>query len=509
MLKTSIGVAGAMLPNPLGLSAQMAPASTKKMNVLFVIVDDLRPQLGCFGHKQMVTPNIDGLASTSVTFHSNYCQQAVCSPSRTSLLTGYRPDTTKVYDLVTFFRKTMSDVVTLPQQFKNHGYLTQAVGKVFHEDLNDPASWSIPADFDTSVEEFEQYQSAESYRQEAERLHQLSSHGLVYGPAFEAIDAPDSNYLDGRIAEEAIRRLRIQSAKKSDTPFFLAVGFHKPHLPFVAPKKYWNLYDPDKIELPNHRQKPKNAPDLAMTNFEELRHYYGVPWDKSPLPQSLSRELIHGYYAGVSFVDAQIGRVINALKEEGFADNTIISLSVDHGWHLGDHGLWCKHTNFEHATRVPLIIHAPGMVSAHIDGLTENVDIFPTLCELAGLPTPDSLEGISLIPLMREPKRIWKKASFSQYPRAASMMGYSMRTAKHRYTRWVRREDSAIVAEELYDYQIDSDETTNWILSPNHREVLHSLRLQRAAGWMSAKPPGRSLSADRPNAPTPHGSKSQ
>jgi len=489
MLKTSIGVAGAMLPNTLGLATQAEPVSSAKaMNVLFLIVDDLRPQLGCFGHGQMVTPNIDKLASTSVIFRRNYCQQAVCSPSRTSLLTGRRPDTTKVFDLVKFFRTTMPDVVTLPQQFKNHGYFTQGVGKVFHEDLNDPASWSVPADFDTSVEEFEQYQSLESYRQEAERLRQVPSHGLVYGPAFEASDAPDSNYLDGRIASEAIRRLRIQGAKKLDKPFFLAVGFHKPHLPFVAPKKYWDLYDPDKIELPKYHEKPKDAPDLAMTNFEELRHYYGVPWDDSPLSQSLSRQLIHGYYAGVSFVDAQIGDVIDALKQEGLADNTIIVLCVDHGWHLGDHGLWCKHTNFEHATRVPLVIHVPGMVPGRSDGLTENIDIYPTLCELAGLPTSNLLEGTSLVPLMRDPKRTWKRASFSQYPRAADIMGYSMRTAKYRYTRWVRRDDLTVVAEELYDYLADPDETTNWISSPKYKEVLPSLRTKSAAGWRSAKP---------------------
>lgn len=291
MVKASIATAGAMIPDRLSLAAQAAalgkaPASGQK-NVLFLIIDDLRPQLRCFGQQQMVTPNIDKLASTGVIFRSNYCQQAVCSPSRTSLLTGRRPDTTQVYDLVKFFRTTLPDVVTLPQHFKKHGYMSAGVGKVFHEDLNDPASWSVPADFDTSVEEFEQYQSPQSYSQEAERLNQIPTHGLVYGPAFEAVDAPDDNYLDGRIAQEAIRRLRIQGAKQSSSPFFLAVGFHKPHLPFVAPQKYWDLYDPGKIELPDHREKPKDAPDLAMTNFEELRHYYGIPWDEAPsLPPS-------------------------------------------------------------------------------------------------------------------------------------------------------------------------------------------------------------------------------
>lgn len=492
MVKASIATAGAMIPDRLSLAAQAAalgkaPASGQK-NVLFLIIDDLRPQLRCFGQQQMVTPNIDKLASTGVIFRSNYCQQAVCSPSRTSLLTGRRPDTTQVYDLVKFFRTTLPDVVTLPQHFKKHGYMSAGVGKVFHEDLNDPASWSVPADFDTSVEEFEQYQSPQSYSQEAERLNQIPTHGLVYGPAFEAVDAPDDNYLDGRIAQEAIRRLRIQGAKQSSSPFFLAVGFHKPHLPFVAPQKYWDLYDPGKIELPDHREKPKDAPDLAMTNFEELRHYYGIPWDEAPLSPSLSRTLIHGYYAGVSFLDAQIGRVLETLHEQGFADNTIVVLCVDHGWHLGDHGLWCKHTNFDHATRIPLVIHAPGIAPGQTDSLTENIDIYPTLCELAGLPAPDLLEGTSLVPLMRKPQRPWKKASFSQYPRAGDIMGYSMRTDRYRYTRWVHRKDSTVVAEEIYDYQIDPEETTNWISSANHAAILPTLRTQSAAGWTSAKP---------------------
>lgn len=492
MIKASIGVAGAILPDALAFTAEAAPTSSersaKPMNVLFIIVDDLRPQMGCYGLKNMVTPNIDKLASSSVMFRSNYCQQAVCSPSRTSLLTGCRPDTTKVYDLVKFFRETLPDVVTLPQQFKKHGYFAEAVGKVFHEDLNDPASWSIPADFDTSAEEFEQYQSPESYRHEAERLHQIPSHGLVYGPAFEANDAPDDSYLDGRIAVEAIRRLRIQGAKKLGTPFFLAVGFHKPHLPFVAPKKYWDLYDPDTIVFPSYREKPKGAPDLAMTNFEELRHYYGVPWDEKPLPESMSRDLIHGYYAGVSFTDAQIGRVLNALEEEGLADNTIVVLCVDHGWHLDDHGLWCKHTNFEHATHVPLMIHAPGVIPGQSDGLTENIDIYPTLCELAGVPAPDHLEGTSFVPLMHDPKRSWKRASFSQYPRPGDIMGYTMRTDRYRYTKWMREKDNAVVAEELYDYQADPEETTNWAASKMYADVLHSLRIQSAAGWPAAKP---------------------
>lgn len=492
IVKTSMGVAGAFLPNARAFGSQIAPnqASPRstQLNVLLIIVDDLRPQMGCYGVRNMVTQNIDKLAARSLIFRRNYCQQAVCSPSRTSMLTGCRPDTTKVYDLVKFFRDTLPNVVTLPQQFKKYGYFAESVGKVYHADLNDPASWSIPADFDTEVEDLEQYQSPESYRKWVERLSQIPRHGAISGPAIEMKDAPEENYVDARIATEAILRLRIERAKERTTPFFLAVGFHKPHLPFVAPKKYWDLYDPTKIELPDYRDKPKDAPDLAMTNFGELRNYYGMPWNDEPLPESMARDLIHGYYAGISFTDAQIGRLIHALDQEDFVHNTIVVLCVDHGWHLDDHGLWCKHTNFEHATRVPLMIHIPGMTSGVTDSLTENIDIYPTLCELAGVPAPDHLEGTSLVPLIHDPKRNWKKASFSQYPRPGGIMGYTMRTSRYRYTRWMLEKDESVVAEELYDYQDDPDETTNWAGSKKYADVLPLLREQSFAGWQAAKP---------------------
>jgi len=489
---TSMGVAGSLLSDTLAQSVTVEPeksaVTAKAMNVLFIGVDDLRPQLGCYGHKQMVTPNLDRLSERGMLFRNTYCQQAVCSPSRSSLLTGCRPDTTEVYDLVTSFRDALPDVVTLPQHFKNHGFFVESVGKIFHEDLNDRASWSIPAVFDTSGEEREQYQLPQSYREEAERLHQVPSHGLVYGPATEIADVPDGDYLDARITAEAIRRFKIQNAKKLNTPFFLAVGYHKPHLPFVCPRKYWDLYDPSKIVVPADKKKPKDAPDLAMTNFDELRHYYGVPWNNEPLSDVLSRHLIHGYYAGVSFTDVQIGRLIRALNEEGFADNTIIVFWVDHGWHLGDHGLWCKHTNFEHATHVPLIVYRPGMTPAQTDALVENVDIYPTLCELAGLPLPDHLEGTSFVPLMQQPKRSWKKAVFSQYPRSNHVMGYSIRTERYRYTCWRQQHDNNIVAEELYDYFADPAESINLAVGDDHLNILHALREQSNEGWLAAKP---------------------
>ncbi len=501
LMKTApMGLAAAMLPGVSELAAQAASdtPTAKRPNILFLIVDDMRPQMTCYGEKNMVTPHIDALAAQSVMFRSNYCQQAICSPSRTSLLTGCRPDTTQVYDLVKYFRDFIPNVVTLPEQFKKHGYFTQSIGKVYHGfEVDDPASWSIPSTYSSSDLEFEQYQRPESYKEWTERLSQISSHGAISGPAMEFVDAPDENYPDARVASEAIRRLQVLRARDTGDPFFLAVGFHKPHLPFVAPKKYWDLYDSDKIDLPAWRQAPKGAPSYAMTNFEELRHYYGIPWDKKPLPDSMCRDLIHGYYAGVSFTDAQIGRVLSALHEEGLADNTIVILCVDHGWHLNDHGMWTKHTNFEHATHVPLMIHAPGLAPGKVNTLTENVDIYPTLCDLAGLPKPDTLEGTSMLPLLHDPARAWGKASFSQYPRGNNIMGYTMRTERYRYTRWMRKNDDlpwkdskgqTLMAEELYDYQNDPDESTNWATDPHYASALADLRAQSAAGWQAAKP---------------------
>ena len=477
-----LGAIGAASSEP-GFGRPADPGQ-RRPNILLIGVDDLRPELACFGRNHMITPNLDQFASESVAFGSNYCQQAVCSPSRTSVLTGCRPDTTKVYDLVKHFRSTLPNVVTLPQYFKNAGYFSEALGKVYHEDLDDPASWSVPSALETVPEEQKQYQLPVSYEQERERGKELKSHGLVYGPPIETADAREEKYLNSRITSEAIRRL--DNARNASKPFFLAVGYHKPHLPFVCPRRYWDLYGGLDIKVPLKR-KPEGAPDLAMTNFDELRHYYGMPLDRAPLSDALSRDLIRSYYACVSFLDSQIGRLTKALQERGFGQNTIVVLWVDHGWHLGDHGLWCKHTNFEHATQVPMIIRVPGLHPARIDALTENIDLYPTLCELASLPIPTHLEGTSLAPLMRRPRQTWKSAAFSQYPRER-YMGYSLRTPRYRLTRWKGTSSGEVAAEELYDYGTDPDETVNLASDPKHSALLEGLRRQSDGGWQAAKP---------------------
>ncbi len=471
-----------------------AQINQQQMNVLFIAVDDLRPQMGCYGQQEMITPNMDKLAAGGALFTRAYCQQAVCSPSRTSLLTGMRPDTTKVYDLKTHFRSTVPDVVTLPQHFKNHGYHSVGIGKIYHGGLEDAPSYSEPHIQANGIR-YADAQNQQAYEvvernYKKERAAAVAAGkrppagSKVKGAAFESADVPDNTYNDGWTADHAIEILH----RIKDKPFFFAVGFSKPHLPFVAPKKYWDMYDPARIELADNPEPPRGAPSYALTGFGELRNYIGMP-KQGPIPDDLARQLIHGYYAATSYVDAQIGRVLDALEAEGLADNTIVVLWGDHGWHLGDHGQWCKHTNFEMATRVPMLLRAPGMKHAGMksDALTEFVDIYPTLCELAGLPLPAHLEGVSFAPLLEDPTRPWKTAAFSQYPRG-ELMGYSLRTPRHRYTEWRNRKTGEIDAVEIYDHERDPQENINLAAEEGHAALREELAALMSAGWPGARP---------------------
>jgi len=469
----------------LGGSPTTSPG--RKKNVLFIAVDDLRPQLGCYGQKQMISPNIDALAARGTLFERAYCQQAVCSPSRTSLLTGCRPDTTKVYDLVLHFRKTIPDVVTLPQHFKNNGYHAQGLSKIYHGGLDDKDSWSVPH----WTPKVPQYQLKENQDLIRKRMGDVkdedaqvaaAKRSKIRGMPFECADVPDNAYADGATADEAIRVMK----EVKDKPFFLAVGFLKPHLPFIAPKKYWDLYKRDKISLADNPFAPKDSPKIAWTNWQELRAYEGVPQTGS-LGDEQARELIHGYYACVSYTDAQIGRVIDELDRLGLRDNTIIVLWGDHGWKLGEHGMWCKHTNFELDARAPLLCSAPGRKAPgrKTPALAEFVDIYPSLCELAGLSMPKHLEGSSFAPLMDDPERKWKAAAFSQYPRG-KVMGYSMRTDRYRYTEWIDAKQT--IATELYDHSKDDAENVSVAGLPENKELVASLGKMLHAGWREAMP---------------------
>ena len=457
-----------------GKAAAMAKRGT--YNVLFIAVDDLRPQLGCFGHSNMKSPHIDRLAARGTLFARTYCQQAVCAPSRASIMSGCRPDTTRVYNLQTPLRTTMPDVLTLCEHFKTSGYTAISLGKIYHHGKrDDPRGWSEDPWRPTG-----DWKGYGYLTPEAQAIVAKTTRGR--GPAYECADVPDEAYPDGAVATKAVETLR----RVKDRPFFLAVGFYKPHLPFNAPKKYWDLNPEDTIDLADNPFKPKGCPDIAMHNWGELRNYPGMP-RKGPVSQEQARTLVRGYYACTSYTDAQIGRVLDELDRLGLADKTVVLLWGDHGWHLGDHGLWCKHSNFETAVHVPLIVAAPTVEGGKTTRrLTEFVDIYPSTCELAGLPVPEHCEGTSLVPLMKDPARPWKTAAFSQYPRGR-VMGYSMRTDRYRFTRWQAR-DGAAVATELYDHQSDPAENVNLADQPKHRKTVEDLKAIFKKGWRGALP---------------------
>ncbi len=490
----------------LNLSAQ------QKSNVLFIAIDDLKPILGCYGDSLVKTPNIDRLAKMGTVFMNNYCQQAVCGPTRASLMTGKRPDYTKVWDLKTTMRDMNPDILSIPQYFASQGYSTQGIGKVYDprcvdKELDKP-SWSVPY-YKTDPKYYDaklgepaliRYQLPETralvdkYFKEATDQGMKKSEANDYvlkriRPTSECIDVPDNAYNDGANALQA-KDILIKLNKKSE-PFFFAVGFAKPHLPFVSPKKYWDLYKREDMPLAPFQEKSKNAVDVAYHNAGEIRAYSDIAPLTSfsdtkeyglSLPIDKQKELIHGYYAAISYTDAQVGILLNTLDSLNLTKNTIIVLWGDHGWHLGDHNLWCKHTNFEQATHAPLIISSPKIKSNKTTSQTEFIDIFPTLCELANLKIPENLDGVSLLPLMKNSKAIVKEYSVSQYPRSggdpetdrlgyasAKVMGYSIRDARYRYTVWMKNnfrstqpfDQSLILGEELYDYQADPLEKEN------------------------------------------------
>lgn len=451
-------------------------------NVLLICVDDLKPALGCYGDALAKTPNIDRLAARSVRFERAYCNQAVCAPSRNALLTGLRPQTLGIYDLGTNFRKSRPDAVTLPQLFKQHGWRAEGMGKIFHVghgNTEDPASWSVPHWRANVIAYALPESKAKSglTREEALFANQPAK-GLPRGAAYEAADVPDSAYPDGALADHAIERLRAAKAKP-DEPFFLAVGFVKPHLPFVAPKRYWDLYDRSAFRLADVREPPAGAPGYAPQFGGELRQYAGIP-ESGPIPEDLQRTLIHGYYAATSHMDAQLGRVLDELDRLGLAESTIIALWGDHGWHLGDHGIWCKHTNYEQAARIPLFVALPGLKGGTQSGaLVETVDIYPTLCELAGLPVPAGLDGRSFAATLRDPALPHRDHVIHVYPRSSQgrgqLIGRAVRTERHRLVEWKAPGAPADTAEfELYDYQADPLETRN--LAAAQPEVVARLR---------------------------------
>jgi iduronate 2-sulfatase len=434
-------------------------------NVLFIMADDFRPEIGSYGSTAL-TPNLDKLAARSVQFQRAYCQQAVCNPSRSSLLTGRRPDTLRLWNNGTHFREPNPDVTTLPLWFKEHGYTTRCVGKIFHNwhtaVKGDRRSWS--------ADEFLHYANHGDDKPQITGELPPNSAMLstrIYGATTicESRDVPDGAYYDGRVAAEAGRVMQ----EVKDEPFFLAVGFWKPHAPFNAPKKYWDLYDRAKLP-PLNGARPEGAPDIA---FHQSTEILGPPAKQTPVTPEQAAEMRHGYFANISYMDAQIGKVLEALDKSGSAGNTIIVFFADHGYHIGEHSLWGKTSDFEFDAHVPLMISDLRKENhgKKTSALAELVDLFPTLVDLCHLPVPPNLDGVSLGPVLADPARSVKPAAFTQHPRPAyydrepdkqpKAMGYSVRTGTVRYTEWRDWKTRAVIARELYATEQDPAELKN------------------------------------------------
>jgi iduronate 2-sulfatase len=448
-------------------------------NVLFIMSDDFRPEIGSYGSTAL-TPNLDKLAARSVQFDRAYCQQAVCNPSRCSLLTGLRPDTLRLWNNGSHFRELNPDVTTLPLWFKEHGYTTRCVGKIFHNwhtaEKGDRRSWS--------ADEFLHYANHGDDKSQitgALPANMAALSSRVYGntSVCECRDVPDEAYYDGRVAVEAQRVLQ----EVKDEPFFLAVGFWKPHAPFNAPKKYWDLYDRSTLP-PLNDARPEGAPEIA---FHQSTEILGPPAKQTPVTAEQAAEMRHGYYANISYLDAQIGKVIDALDNSGVSSNTIIVFISDHGYHIGEHRLWGKTSDFEFDAHVPLMISdlRPENRGQKTSALAELVDLFPTLVDLCGLPKPTRLDGESLVPILKDPKQSVKQAAFTQHPRPAyydrepskqpKAMGYSIRTEKVRYTEWRDWVTKEVTARELYLTKQDPAELKN------HADDPKQASLQQAA----------------------------
>ena len=432
----------------------------ERPNILFVGVDDLRPEFLCYGVEKMVTPNLDRLAERGVKFDRAYCNIAVCGASRASLMKGLRPTPTRFTSYLTWAEKDAPDVPSLPMVFKQNGYHTASNGKVYHHRKDDSAAWSRPA----------WHPSPSSIWWALPESRALKSESRGRGPAYELADQPDEIYPDHKICDKTLADLQL--LVKQEKPFFLACGFYRPHLPFVAPKKYWDLYPTDRVTLPDNMFFPHDLPSAFNYTWGEMRAYFGIP-TKGPVTDETAVQLRRGYYACVSFIDVQVGRLLDELEKLGVADNTIIVLWGDHGWQLGEHGFWCKHTNFEVASRTPLFVVAPGVEGGRVSRrLVEYVDIYPTLCELAHLPKPGHLQGKSLRALLADVDAEHKEAVITRHGG-----GDAVRTDRYRYMEMRTNKGAGpLRGVGLFDLDKDPDENQNVAEDPAYEAARARLK---------------------------------
>ena len=442
-------------------------AQKEKPNVLIFYVDDLRAELGCYGSETALTPNIDKLAKDGVMFNKAYVQQAICAPSRMSTLTGLRPETLGIYSIFTPLRKIHKEVVSMPQFFNKNGYKTISIGKVYHHGIDDKKEWST-----YFAKELNSYVKPENIA----LIKRLKAEGVkpLKGPAFESANVEDEAYKDGRVAKNAIETL----SKVKDDNFLMFVGLSKPHLPFNAPKKYWDLYDKNDFKIPS-RKKPEGVYRLALSPWGELKGYHGIP-KKGDLNDDLTRDLIHGYHASISYIDAQVGKVMKTLEALDLRKNTMIIFMSDHGYKIGEYASWCKQSNMEIDVRVPLIVSRETSYKKRItnktsDALVENVDIFPTLVDLCGLEGLKS-DGKSILPVINKPNKKWDKAAYSVYGRGKKIIGCTTTDGDWRYTEWRNSATNEILEAELYEHKKSLLSYTN--LSGNKKYVSVEKRMK-------------------------------
>jgi arylsulfatase A-like enzyme len=446
-----------------------------KPNILMIAVDDLRPQLRCYGVEQVHSPNLDRLASQSLLFKHAYCMVPTCGASRASLMTSIRPAQGRFMTHLASAEKEAPGIVTLNTQLKQHGYVTLSNGKVFHHPEDNAGGWSEPAwrpgepaagaPPPTPKKKGGKAKSAAAPKDEK---------GKSRGRPFGISDLSDDEHSDGQVALKTIADLRRM--KEGGQPFFIAAGFFKPHLPFICPKKYWDLYPEGSLKLPANYHAPKNAPEVSIHNSGELRAYTCVP-KTGPLPDAMALEMLRGYHACVSFTDAQIGRVLDELERLDLAKNTIVILWGDHGWNLAEHTLWCKHSCYETSMRVPLMIRAPGFDGGKkTEALTELIDVYPTLCELAGVPVPAHVQGRSFVPLLSDPAAPWKTQAIGRFTN-----GDTIRTDTHRFTEYSSRDQGAF-ARMLYDHRADPGENVNVSEQVGQSSTVEDLTTRLRAG---------------------------
>ncbi|MHC4877696.1 MAG: sulfatase [Planctomycetota bacterium] len=478
-------------------------AAAEQPDILLIAVDDLRPMLGCYGDTRVRTPNIDRLAQRAVVFDRAYCQYAKCGTSRLSLMTGLRPDAIGVFSNnekdVIAFRKRRPDAISIARWLKQHGYHTQSFGKIYHDGWDTPDDWSAPSSPGRPREMWE-------VTDESDPTQPTTVAERLACPVMQSPDVEDNHLFAGRMTHQVLQTMRNRD---SDQPRFLAVGYRRPHLPFVAPKRYFDLYQPDENWLAENSQPAADAPVMAWFNSDgyvgsakrvgltmpnppnreeaiawngyEMRSYLGVP-NHGPIDTRLQLKLLHAYAACISYVDTQIGLLLDELTSSGRMNNTVVVLLSDHGWHLGEQSAWGKMTNFEIATRVPLLIAAPGVTGNRTQTLAELVDIYPTLCALAGTNPPSHIEGESLIPVLKQPERTIDSIALSQYSRFKDrFMGRALRTDRYRFVLWEEVRSGDVVARELYDHNVDPLETRNLAGQRQHAQRVTELegRLRR------------------------------